>query len=377
MGLAACVLLSRMASDWAALFDRKPEECLCTFGRDHRQFFTDEELALLDLGIGRPCVCTEDQDECDEVLDDLEEIYFSRSGLEVTRDVRERFARLLAGLRDRVSSRFRDVTDVVYSRASNQLLSRLPWIVETAIAIYPVYANFGSTCDPDVVEINCAEYLVVRARRPVKKGKVVTRASIATYLRENLVQRLDLSQACDNWCSGCRPCYEDWPMEEELTTRAEKGNVLISCPKCGSSLGMQKKVLREDLSPSAVCGKNGCDELISNIREMFGKLRNAAQKPTAQLSLPKSVKEGEEDLAEALQLVTEARKLFPSPCIYVSQLEHMADVLFLRLGNARPRSSEEPGKDEFVYRAPCDLADKTEFLDDDADLPPGVTVVRQ
>jgi hypothetical protein len=117
--------------------------------------------------------------------------------------------------------------------------------------------------------------------------------------------------------------------------------------------------------------------LISNIREMFGKLRNAAQKPTAQLSLPKSVKEGEEDLAEALQLVTEARKLFPSPCIYVSQLEHVADVLLLRLGNARPRSSEEPGKDEFVYRAPCDLADKPEFLDDDADLPPGVTVVRQ
>jgi hypothetical protein len=289
-------------------------------------------------------------------MDEFEDSpYLSSCGVEAKKGMRDHFARLLEGFCDRIDKNMRAVNDVVYSGPGNDMPSRLPEIVHTATAVYPVHAKLDTSCDPDVVEINCAEYLVVRARRPIKKGRAVTRASCTSYLYDGEDERDDICEETGVWCGECRPCAEDWVGEEELRTRAEKGNVLINCPKCGSSLGMQKKVLRGDLSPSAVCGRNGCDELMSNIREMFVKLRDAAQKPTTQLTLPKTVEEGEKDLAEALQLVTEARKLFPFPYFYVSQLEHLADVLFIRLGNARPQSSEDADEKASTYRAPCHL----------------------
>jgi hypothetical protein len=271
---------------------------------------------------------------------------------------------MLEGLCDRIERNVRAVNDVLYSRSPIEMQSFLPKIMQTATAIYPVYAKFDKTCDPDVVEVNCAEYIVARARRPIKKGRVVTRASCASYLYDDVDERAAIFDERGMWCGDCRPCEEDWDGEDELLARADRGNVLINCPKCGSSLGMQKKVLREDLSPSAVCGRNGCDQPISNIRETFVSLRKIAQNPTTNLTLPKSVEEGEKDLAEAWQLVTEARKLFHPPCLFVTQLEHLADVLFIRLGNARPRYSEESDKKASKYHAPCNLVVHREWSDE-------------
>ncbi len=353
MSLSLRVFLSRKMSDWATLFDNDPEECLCTFNRDYRQFFTDEEQALLDLYKERPCGCMQ-HDESDDVLDDLDGLYFPGCGVEVNRKVRERFARILEGFCDRIDSCMRPVNEVVYSKSANELSSNQPEIVQTAMAVFPVYAKFDKTCDPDVVEINCAEYLVVRARRPIKKGKAVTRASFTSYLDGALSEREDVASARHVWCGDCRPCIEDWVDGCELRSRAEDQTILINCPKCGNCLGNLKKIL--DLSPSKTCGKNGCDESIGNILDVAANVVEAAAKPTTKLNLPKSVEEGEKDLAEALQLVTEARKLFPSPCIFVALLEHLADVLFIRLGNARRQSPEDSDKIATVYRAPCYLA---------------------
>jgi hypothetical protein len=69
MSIAVRVLLSRPASDWATLFDNVPKECICTFIRDYRQFFTDEEQALIDLGKGYPSTCLDLDESIDAVWD--------------------------------------------------------------------------------------------------------------------------------------------------------------------------------------------------------------------------------------------------------------------------------------------------------------------
>jgi hypothetical protein len=89
---------------------------------------------------------------------------------------------------------------------------------------------------------------------------------------------------------------------------------------------------------------------------MVVKLSKAAHEPTTPLTLPASVEEGEQDLAEAYRLVTEARKIFDSRSFYVTQLEHLADVCFIRLGNARPQSSGGLDDNAVAYRAPCYLS---------------------
>jgi hypothetical protein len=228
LSLAARVVLSRKASDWASVFDGKPEECVCSLLEDHRGFFTDEEDALFDVSIDCGCRIRAYFEPSEDVLDDVEKFYFSAYGMELA-DVRERFAEFLDKICWDLEFNIRAVNDVVCSTAASDMPSRRPKILETSAAIFPVHAKFEKTCDPDIVEINCAEYLVARARRPIGKGKRVTKAALEAY--------------ADPYCQESCPCHalED-SEEKKLRTQAEEGNVMINCPKCGSCLGPQKKI---------------------------------------------------------------------------------------------------------------------------------------
>jgi hypothetical protein len=305
-----------------------------------KRFFTPYERLLLQLPkmpgdnvtLPREEPREDDIKECLQVL----EKHFDR-GLSWFFD--QYYTTWLCGFRSRFRRAVRSVNDVVLDE---NCLNDVPDVFQVSTAVYPYWTKFTPSCDPDVVEINCAEYLVVRARRPLKKGKAITRSSGASFLNRLVGERRAIIR--ERFRCDCRPCKEDWPKEEVLRAQAEKGEFKVNCPKCGSSLGLHRKAFGKHVDEEAVCGKNGCTQKRVDIKNRISSLieRLKACKNRRNFCQPVEDEEEEtEELEEAFKMVTEARLLMEQPCIHIVECERYADVSFLRMGNARHDSQKE------------------------------------
>ncbi len=358
--LALRLLLTRKITEWE-------EDAFCILMLNPasidtwhkcKRFFTPYERVLLQL----PKMPGDDTsvDEYEEREEDVQECLDAVALLvdhPVVGFFERYYAAWLCGFRSRFRRAVRSANDVVLDK---KCLNDVPDVFQVSTAVYPYWSKFTPSCDPDVVEINCAEYLVVRARRPLKKGKAITRSSGSSFLDCTLDERREAILEKRGSQCNCRPCKENWPTEAVLRAQAEKGEFKVNCPKCGSSLGLHRKAFGKHVDEEAVCGKNGCTEKRVDIKNRISLLMERLKdfKNRRNFCLPvENVEKEADELKEAFRMVTEARLLMEQPCIHIVECERYADILFLRMGNARHDSQKE-SRDTLAskpYVSPNDL----------------------
>jgi hypothetical protein len=330
--------------EWQDAFcDLKLDDSSMDTWHTYTEFFTPEEQVLLKLPKTPP--------QSPSVPQVLTGVHIGAYAVELllkaeeNRPLRDEFGQYcrvwLDGLRSRFRRACRSVNDVMLDV---KCLDELPDVFQVSTAVYPYWSKFTPSCDPDVVEINCAEYLVVRARRPLKKGKAITRSSGSSFLDCTLDERREAILEKRGSQCNCRPCKENWPTESVLQTQAENREFKVNCPNCRSCLGMYCKALGLGVDKNAVCGKNGCTEKRADIKNRITCLvdRLEAAKKRKNFCQPfQGVEKEAEELKNAFEMVTEARLLMEQPCIHIVDCERYADVLFLRMGNARHDSQKE------------------------------------
>ncbi len=202
-------------------------------------------------------------------------------------------------------------------------------------ALFPISSTkLGISCDADVVPVNYGNFYVVRARRPIKKGALITRSIGANYLYRPLAFRRSISvQMRLTGDCKCLACVEDWPQIDALAV-CNWQESKFKCPGCGHRFGKMKDFVKNQ-RPNSVCPGPRCNAKLKRVRDEF----DAVVKFQEKMRLTRA------ELAKVLEMQNRARALFEPPNTSLLDMDQRVLICCFAEGNARPVDEGDATKD--------------------------------